>query len=136
MTRSVILQSSSFSSGGDGGGGSCGRGAPSRLLAGALAALGGRLVVERAVEEVAAGPGRCTARDCGDARAQRRSVRPAAAHPEGEHAVEDCMVDGCGVCHVMTGGDGRVEVHGVRRSVHKLGKVWPRRLREARGGDE
>ena len=63
---------------------------PSLLqLARALATATG-LVVQRAVQEVAARPGGRSARDCGDARAKWGGVRPAAAHPEGEHAVEHC----------------------------------------------
>ena len=66
-----------------------GGGAPSRLLAGTLVALVG-LAVERAVEEVPAGTSRCCARHGGDPSAERGGVRPAAAHAEGEHAVEHC----------------------------------------------
>ena len=60
----------------------------SRLLAGALAACGG--LVQGAVQEVATRPGRRGARDSSDACTERGSVRPAAPHSEGEHAVEHC----------------------------------------------
>ena len=104
-----------------GGSGSGSGGGPSRLLARALAALRG-LAVERAVQEVAAGPGGRAARDCGDARAERRGVRPAAAHAEREHAVEDWRRGGTCV---------RGSV--VRRSGQFKGRIWRRHLR---GGAE
>ena len=47
-------------------------------------------IMQRAVEEMTTGTRGCAARDRRDTRSKRSSVRPAAAHPEGEHAVEHC----------------------------------------------
>ena len=46
--------------------------------------------MQGAVQKVAARSGRRGARDGGDTRAEGGGVCPAAAHPEGEHAVEHC----------------------------------------------